>query len=149
MLELSRKTGLPIVATNDVHYLKREHAAAHEIMLCMQTGTVMSDPKRMQYSTDQFYLRSRREMDELFSEFPGAVDITADIAERCNVEIEFGKLHFPTYGVPEGMTQKGYLIHLGHEGLKERYDIPDPTNPRNAGPVVLREAFGSRTVTSD
>ncbi|MBT3192413.1 MAG: DNA polymerase III subunit alpha [Verrucomicrobia bacterium] len=141
MLELSRKTGLPIVATNDVHYLKQEHAAAHEIMLCMQTGTVMSDPKRMRYSTDQFYLRTREEMDRLFSEFPGAVDITADIAERCNVEIEFGKLHFPTYDVPAGMTQKSYLIQLGHEGLTKLYNIKDPKNPKDATEKEVMDRF--------
>ena len=141
MLELSRKTNLPIVATNDVHYLKREHAAAHEIMLCMQTGTVMSDPKRMRYSTDQFYLRNRAEMDKLFGEFPGAVDITADIADRCNVEIEFGKLHFPTFTVSKGMTQKGYLIQLGHEGLKKLYNVKDPEHPRDATEKEVMDRF--------
>jgi len=129
MKEVAQRTGLSLVATNDVHYLKREHAEAHDIMLCLQTATTRSDPKRMRYSTDQFYFRTREEMDALFPEFPGAVDITADIAARCNVEMEFGKLHFPTYTVPEGMTQKGYLIQLGHAGLKDLYDIPDPAKP--------------------
>jgi len=141
MLELSKRTGLPLVATNDVHYLKREHAAAHEIMLCMQTGTVMSDPKRMRYSTDQFYLRTRAEMEKLFSEFPGAVDITLDIAERCNLEMELGKLHFPTYDVPKGMTQKDYLIELGHQGLQELYDIKDPKNPRDTREKEILDRF--------
>ena len=141
MLELSRRTGLPLVATNDVHYLKREHAEAHDIMLCLQTATTRSDPKRMRYSTDQFYFRTREEMDALFSEFPGAVDITGDIAARCNVEIEFGKLHFPTFNVPEGMTQKGYLIQLGHEGLKDLYDIPDPETPATAREHEIMERF--------
>ncbi len=141
MLELSRRAGLPLVATNDVHYIKREHAAAHEVMLCMQTGTVMSDPKRMRYSTDQFYLRTRAEMDKIFAEFPGAVDITLDIAERCNVELDFGTLHFPTYDVPQGMTQKEYLIHLGHEGLSKLYNIPDPKHPRNADEQEIMDRF--------
>ncbi len=141
MLELSRKSGIPLVATNDVHYLKREDAAAHEVMLCMQTGTVMSDPKRMRYSTDQFYLRSRQEMDALFAEFPGAVDITLDIAERCNVEIEFGKLHFPTYETPAGMTQREYLIKLGHEGLQKLYNIKDCDHPSDTREKEILDRF--------
>jgi len=141
MNELSQRTGIPLVATNDVHYLKREHAEAHDIMLCMQTSTVRSDPKRMRYSTDQFYFRTREEMDALFTEFPGAVDITTEIASRCHVEIEFGKLHFPVYGVPEGMTQKTYLIQIGHEGLKDLYDIPDPATPRDNREREIMERF--------
>ena len=141
MKELSQRTGIPLVATNDVHYLKREHAEAHDIMLCMQTSTTRSDPKRMRYSTDQFYFRTREEMDALFTEFPGAVDLTVDIASRCNVEIVFGKLHFPTYEVPAGMTQKEYLIRTGHEGMKDLYNIPDPANPRDTREREIMERF--------
>jgi DNA polymerase-3 subunit alpha len=141
MTELSRRTGIPLVATNDVHYLKREHAEAHDIMLCMQTGTTRNDPKRMRYSTDQFYFRTREEMDALFTEFPGAVDLTVDIARRCNVEITFGKLHFPTYEVAAGMTQKDYLIQIGHEGLKDLYNIPDPASPQDNREREIMERF--------
>ena len=141
MLELSRKTGLPIVATNDVHYLKREHAAAHGVMLCMQTGTVLTDPKRMQYSTDQFYLRTRAEMDKLFVDFPGAVDITLDIAERCNFELEFGTLHFPTYVNPDGIHEKAYLIKLGHEGLERLYHMKDAKNPCDTREKEIMDRF--------
>jgi len=141
MLELSRKSGLPLVATNDVHYLKREDAAAHEIMLCMQTGTVMSDPKRMKYSTDQFYLRTRAEMDRLFSEFPGSVDITLDIAERCNFEMEFGTLHFPTYKETGGLEQKDFLIKIGHEGLQKLYNIKDPKKPQDSREKEIMDRF--------
>lgn len=141
MKELSKRTGLPLVATNDVHYLKREHAEAHDLMLCMQTGTTLNDPKRMRYSTDQFYFRSADEMRNLFKEFPGAVDITADIAERCNVEIEFGKMHFPSFELPKGVKQKDYLIKIGHEGLKELYDIPDPAHPATPREQEILERF--------
>ncbi len=143
MNALSRETGLPLVATNDIHYLKREHAAAHEVMLCLQTGTVMSDPKRMRYSTDQFFLKTRAEMDAIFREFPGAVDRPLEIAERCNVEIEFGRLHFPTYTVAEGMTQKRYLVDLGHEGLRRIYGIADPLHPRDAREREIVQRFDS------
>lgn len=141
MKELSRRTGIPLVATNDVHYLKREHAEAHDIMLCMQTGTTRSDPKRMRYSTDQFYFRTREEMDAIFAEFPGAVDITADIADRCHAEIKFHEPHFPTYTVPAGMTQKEYLIQTGHEGLKDLYSVSDPANPQDNREREIMERF--------
>jgi DNA polymerase-3 subunit alpha len=141
MKELSQRSGIPLVATNDVHYLRREDAAAHEVMLCLQTGTVMSDPKRMRYSTDQFYLRTRSEMDQLFAEFPGAVDITLDIAEQCNVEMVFGKLHFPTFEVPSGVSQKEYLIKLGHEGLERLYNIKDASNPASASEKEILDRF--------
>jgi DNA polymerase-3 subunit alpha len=99
--ELSRKTGLPLVASNDVHYLKKEHAAAHEVLLCLQTQTVMTDAKRMRLQTEEFYMKSPDEMEKLFKDFPGATDRTVEIAERCNLEIEFNKLHFPVFKAPE------------------------------------------------
>ncbi len=129
MNELSQRTGIPLVATNDVHYLQREHAAAHDIMLCLQTATTLSDPKRMRYSTDQFYFRTREEMARVFAEFPAAVDITGRIADRCHVELEFGKIHFPVFEVPAGMTQKTHLVSIGHAGIRDLYDIPDPEHP--------------------
>jgi len=141
MLDLSRKTGLKIVATNDVHYLHRSDAKAHEIMLCMQTGTVMSDPKRMKYSTDQFYFRTRAEMDRLFAEFPGAVDLTLDIAERCNFEMEFGVLHFPTYKETGGLKQKDFLIKTAHEGLERLYNIKDAANPQDTREKEIMDRF--------
>ena len=127
--ELSKRTSLPIVATNDVHYLKKDHARAHEVLLCLQTGTVMSDPKRMRYSTNEFYLKSRAEMEALFREFPGALDQTVEIADRCDANIEFGKPHFPTFQVPSGMTQKEYLREISFEGIKRHYHVKNPKKP--------------------
>jgi DNA polymerase-3 subunit alpha len=132
MLELSRQSGAPIVATNDVHYLKKEHAAAHEVLLCLQTQTVMSDRNRMRYRTNEFYMKTRAEMEQALAEFPGVIDRTLEIAERCNLEIEFGSPHFPTFVTPKGITQKDYLIKLGFEGITSRYGIKDPVNPKDS-----------------
>ncbi len=144
MPQIASKTGLRIVATNDVHYLKREDAAAHEIMLCMQTGTVMSDPKRMKYSTDQFYLRTGDEMERLFGDIPGAVDLTLEIAERCNFEMEVGEtstLHFPTYKETEGLSQKEYLIKISYEGLERLYNVNDIAHPQNSREQEILDRF--------
>jgi DNA polymerase-3 subunit alpha len=131
MPEVVRRTRLPLVATNDVHYLRREHARAHEVLLCLQTGTVLSDPKHMRYASDEFYLKSREEMEALFRDFPGALDRTVDIAARCAVELEFGKLHFPVYQVPEGVSQEQFLVERTLEGLKKRYGLTDTRHPAN------------------
>ena len=129
MADLSKNTGLPLVATNDVHYLRREHAAAHEVLLCLQTGTVLSDPKHMSYSGDQFYMKTRKEMETCFRDYPEALDITLEIADRCNVEFEFGTLHFPTFTVPEGKTQRQHLVDLSYDGIRLHYNVADPAKP--------------------
>jgi DNA polymerase III subunit alpha len=127
--DVARKTGLPLVATNDVHYLRKEHAEAHEVLLCLQTQTVMSDPTRMRYGSDQFYLKTADEMYALFPDRQDALANTLEIAERCNVEIEFGKLHFPHFLVPAGLSQKEYLVQLGHRGIQSLYDVGNPAHP--------------------
>jgi len=131
MDKVAAGTGLSIVATNDVHYLEKSHAAAHEVLLCLQTQTVMSDPKRMRYRTDEFYLKSRQEMEVLFRAFPGALDMTLEIADRCNLEMEFGRLHFPTFETPGGISQKQYLLQLSHDGIVRCYGVADPAHPKN------------------
>jgi DNA polymerase III subunit alpha len=137
---LARRMGLPLVATNDVHYLKREHAEAHEVMLCLQTQTVMSDPNRMRYQTPEFYLKTRAEMERLFPDLPEALDATLAIAERCQLEIEFNRMHFPTFDTPDGLNQKAYLTRLCMEGITRRYGIADPAHPATpeAKTVVAR-----------
>ena len=129
--ELCRRSQHRAVVTNDVHYLHRSHAAAHEIMLAIQTGTVMSDPKRMRYHGDQFYFKSREELAQIFPDDAAALDLPAEIAARCQASIEMGKLHFPQFDVPDGRGQKEYLIHLAHEGLRRIYGVKDPRNPAN------------------
>ncbi len=142
ILEIARKTGLPLIATNDVHYLKKEHAEAHEIMLCLQTQTVMSDPKRMRYTSNEFYMKSPAEMWALFKETPEACSNTALIAERCNVKLDLeGTLHFPIYQVPKGTSSKEYLCALIRDGLKDRYGIEDVDHPRNDREKVIGERY--------
>jgi DNA polymerase-3 subunit alpha len=122
MIRLSRETGIELVATNDVHYTKKEHAEAHDVLLCIQTGKKIHDTDRMKFSNDQFYLRSEEEMLAYFKDIPEALENTAKIAARCNVEIEFGKYHLPEFNkTPEGMTNSEYLRVLCNEGLAERY----------------------------
>jgi len=132
MVGLAGKTGLDLVATNDVHYLKREHAEAHELMLCLQTQTVLSDPKRMKYPSSEFYFKSGDEMARIFRDLPQSITNTLGIAERCNVNFDFNGLHFPQFTVPSGVTQKEHLIQLCHKGLLKRYGVQDPANPRDA-----------------
>lgn len=129
--KVTSSTGIPLVATNDVHYLKKEHASAHEVLLCLQTQAVLSDPNHMRYSTNEFYMKSGKEMESIFGEFPGSLDVTLEIADRCNASIEFGVLHFPTFDVPEGLSQKQYLTQLAFEGMKHRYNLMNPTKPGN------------------
>ena len=140
--EVARRTGLPLVVSNDVHYLQREHFEAHEVLLCLQTQTVMSDPKRMRYASDQFYLKSGEEMQALFPDVPEALAHTVEIAHRCNVELRLEKeTHFPHYQVPDGRTQKDFLIQLARQGLRERYGLEDLEHPRNAAEQRVVDRF--------
>jgi DNA polymerase-3 subunit alpha len=142
LVQLARRTGLPLICSNDVHYLKKEHYEAHDVMLCLQTGTTMSDPHRMRYQSDQFYMKSPQEMYALFGDFPEALHNTASIAERCHLELKLGgELHFPSYKAPEGYSQKEYLIKLGKEGLKRRYGIEQPDQPKNDEEKAIVERF--------
>ena len=122
LIKLARKLDIPIVATNDAHYLRREDAYNHEVLLCIQTGKRMSDQDRMRFDTDELYVKSPEEMSEYFSNFPDAIENTVKIADKCNVEFEFGHTILPNYDVPEGFeTHYDYLKKLCDDGLKERY----------------------------
>lgn len=121
MKRLHEETGIGFAATNDVHYVKKEDASWHDILLCIQTGSKISDEDRMKFPNDEFYLKSEEEMKFLFSDFEGAIENTAKIAERCNVEIEFGKLHLPEFKSPDNMENEDYLRKLCREGLEKRY----------------------------
>ena len=125
IIRLSRELDIPLAATNDCHYINAEDWEAHDILLCIQTGKKVADEKRMRYEGGQYYVKSEEEMRELFSYIPEAIDNTAKIAERCNVEIEFGVTKLPRYEVPEGYDSWGYLNHLCSEGFKERYPEDD------------------------
>ncbi|MBO4280833.1 MAG: DNA polymerase III subunit alpha [Lachnospiraceae bacterium] len=121
ILKLHKETGIPMVATNDVHYIHADDASAHDVLLCIQTQAKVSDENRMRYDGGQYYLKSEEEMRTLFPYAEEALDNTAKIAERCNVEIEFGKYKLPRFDVPEGYTAFEYLKKLCEEGIKVRY----------------------------
>ena len=117
---LARELGSQVVATNDCHYLSGDDAPAHEVLLCIQTGKTMSDPGRMRFSTEEFYVKSAEEMKATFGAVPEAVENTLAVAERCNLELRFDQVNLPRYAVPDGETLDGYLEKLATEGLERR-----------------------------
>lgn len=121
LMRMSRETGIELVCTNDIHYTYAEDAEAHDLLLCLQTGKKVTDTDRMRYEGGQYYCKSPEEMAELFPYAPQALENTYRIAQRCNVEIEFGKTKLPKYEVPEGFDSWTYLLHLCNEGLVKRY----------------------------
>ena len=122
LIALSRKLNIPLVATNDAHYLKKEDKHFHEVLLCIQTGKRMSDPDRMSFEEGELYIKSPEEMAEYFKAFPDAIENTVKIAEKCNVEFEFGHTILPNYDVPEEFeTHYDYFKKLCDDGIKNRY----------------------------
>ena len=122
LVKLARKLNIPLVATNDAHYLRKEDAYNHEVLLCIQTGKRMSDPDRMRFDTDELYVKSPEEMTEYFSAFPDAIENTVEIANKCNVEFEFGHTILPNYDVPaEYPTHYDFFKKLCDDGIKNRY----------------------------
>jgi len=126
ILKLHEETGLPLVVTNDAHYLRKEDAEAHDVLLCIQTGKTVDDENRMRYEPQNFYLRSTEEMAALFPEYPDAIENTGKIAEMCNVEFTFGKYHLPEFKLPPGYDSFSYLKKLCDEGYAERYGDGSP-----------------------
>ena len=121
LIRISRETGLPLVATNDVHYLDPDDAQMQDVLMCIQTGKKLSDENRMKFSTNTVYLRSREEMNDLFGKIPEALENTCRIADRCNVEISFGRPVLPVFEIPGGLSAEEYLRKLSYEGAYERY----------------------------
>ena len=132
VVRLSRELNIPLVATNDVHYVDKDDAKIQDILMCLQMQKTIDDENRMKFPSDEFYLKSREEMEQLFPELEEALDNTNEIAERCNVEFEFHKYHLPRYDVPEGYTTNGYFRELCKKGLVERYgeDCPEEYKER-------------------
>ncbi|MHB9154894.1 MAG: DNA polymerase III subunit alpha, partial [Endomicrobiales bacterium] len=122
LMELSKKLNIPLVATNDCHYLKKEDAYDHDVLLCIGTGKTLDDPGRLKFSSDQFYYRSPQEMAKIFDYVPEAVKNTLAVAEKVNLEVNFDQLLLPHYPVPEGETAETYLEKLCREGMKKRYN---------------------------
>jgi DNA polymerase-3 subunit alpha len=145
-IEVSKRTGIPLVVTNDVHYLRQEHAEAHDVLICLQRGDLVADVNRHRYEGDQFYMKSGAEMAALFPDQPEAIANTVEIAKRCNVEFVFPEkaedLHFPSFPLPDGFKKAlDYLIHLGKTGLKKLYGIDDLDHPKDEREKEINERF--------
>ena len=125
LIKISRETGIPLIATNDSHYIYKEDDVPHDILLCIQTGKTVEDEDRMKYDGGQFYFKSGEEMASLFSYVPEALENTARIAERCNVEFKFHDLKLPKYDVPDNLTANEYLRKLCYEGFAKHYPDAD------------------------
>ena len=124
IMRLSRELNLPLVVTNDAHYLRREDSVIQDVLLCIQTGKTVDDPKRMKFQTDEFYLKSEEELRQLFPNCPEAFENTAKIAQRCNLDFEFHKYHLPSFPVPEGYTNEEFFRKLCEDGFSQRYENP-------------------------
>jgi len=121
VIRLSKETGIPLVATNDVHYVKKEDSVAQDILLCIQTGKTVEDEGRLKFNGQEFYLKTADEMYDLFKYIPEALSNTAKIADKCNVDFNFGQVYLPAFDVPEGYTSDTYIRKLCYDGLAEKY----------------------------
>lgn len=121
LLEISKAEGIPLVAANDVHYLSRQDAGVHDVLLCIQTGKTVEESERMRFETEEFYFKTAEEMEELFAGYEGALSNSLQIAERCNVEKDFSKRYLPEYHLPGGKSPDSYLKELCYKGLETRY----------------------------
>lgn len=126
LVQMGAELNIPIVATNDTHYIRREDAAAHDLLLCIGTNSTVKDEKRLKMAGDFFYLKSPEEMEELYKDIPEAIKNTQIIAEMCDLQMEFGRLHLPEIGIPEGKTPDGYLEELCRQGLPKYYPNVTP-----------------------
>ena len=126
LLRLHNETGIPLVCTNDAHYLRKEDAESHDVLLCIQTGKTVDDENRMRYEPRNFYLRSTEEMESLFAGYPDAAANTERIAEKCQLDFTFGKYHLPEFKLPEGYDSPTYLRKLCDEGFTARYGQAKP-----------------------
>ena len=145
LVDIHKKLDIPLVGTNDCHYLKKEDARPHEIMLCLQTGKTLSDTNRLKFDTDQLYVKSTEEMVAEFSELPEAVLNTCRIAEQCSPDLNYGTLSLPHYQVPEGFTHETYLETLAKEGLAERLAARPSSLPPEAYQLRLQEELAVLT----
>ena len=121
LIKAAKKTGLKLLATNDVHYLRKEDAEAQDILVCLQTSSMQADEKRMRYGSDEFYFKTAKEMEKLFSEIPESIQNTQEVAEKCNLQIELGINKFPAFPMETKQSRESYLRELCQKGLQERY----------------------------
>ncbi|MFZ7121700.1 MAG: DNA polymerase III subunit alpha [Eubacteriaceae bacterium] len=125
LIKLSREMDVPLVATNDVHYIDKKDAKSHEILLCIQTATNIDDENRMKFPNEEFYLKSHQEMLDLFKHVPEAIENSNAIAEKCNVDLDFNTMHLPKYPLEDGVNEKEFLRELCYQGLKNKYKVID------------------------
>jgi DNA polymerase-3 subunit alpha len=132
LIELSKEFNIPLVATNDVHYLNKEDAEIHDILLCIQTGSKLNDKDRLRFKTDEFYFKSEEEMSKIFGNIPEALENTIKITEKCNLELPLNKVILPVFEVPEGETLDSYFERLCWEGARKRFgdNIPNHIKER-------------------
>jgi DNA polymerase-3 subunit alpha len=129
LLEMSERLSIPLVATNDCHYLDKEDARAHEILLCVQTGKTIYDPDHFRFGTDQLYFKSREDMHNYFKSYPGAIENTVSIAKRCNVDFDFKTYHFPKFETPSGQTAEEFFEQKAWEGYNQKIKCVKEKNP--------------------
>lgn len=139
LVELSKRTGIPLVATNDVHYIKRQDAETHAILMCIQTGSVITDGRPLGFETDEFYYKSTEEMQQLFAAYPEAIENTVKIAERCNFRFEFGEVYLPKYAPPAGFDPDSYLRKLANTGLAKKLMSGEIVPDEKRTPEMYRE----------
>ena len=143
LLNISNNLGIDVVATNDIHYMAKEDARAHEVLLCIQTQTTLDDPNRMKFQTDEFYFKSTEKMQEAFPEVPNAISNSLQIVEKCNLELDFETTHLPYYEPPHGKTREEHLEDLCEKGLKEKYgEITDVVRNRFEKEVAIIKKLG-------
>ena len=126
LVQLSQETGIPLVATNDAHYLRKEDSRMQHILICIQTNKTVNDDDVLEFGTDEFYVKSTDEMYALFSAWPEACENTNKIAEQCNFDFEFGVTKLPYFEAPDGEDNRSYFIRLCEEGLRHRYGPQAP-----------------------
>lgn len=129
LLDMSERLSIPLVATNDCHYLDKEDARAHEILLCVQTGKTIYDPDHFRFGTDQLYFKSREEMHNYFKSYPGALENTVSIAKRCNIDFDFKSYHFPKFETPSGQTAEEFFEQKAWEGYNQKIKRVKEKNP--------------------
>lgn len=141
LIKIARAENIPMIATNDVHYVHKQHAEAHEVMLCMQTGTTMSDPKRLKYGSDQFYLKSADEMWDMWgNEVPEALTNTLEISEKVNTDLNLmDKVHFPDFPLPDGQDTESFLRSEIKIGIHKKYNIDDCYAPKTEFEITVRD----------
>jgi len=139
LAKLAKELNIPLVATNDCHYLGKDDAVSHEVLLAIQTGKTINDPDRFKFGSEEFYFRSAEEMQTLFSEYPEAISNSLEVNEKCQFEFEADKVLIPDYETPDGTDADTYLKKLTHEGLSNHYDVITPN---------LKKGFNTRLIWS-